>query len=91
MSSQRVKLGVSIGNSDDSGTPNGGFSPNVHDDIRLFFRRLGELNHLPDLLSAYQTLINGRDCPRAVHVAIRHTAMLEPMLLLSACSVTLVW
>jgi hypothetical protein len=32
------------------GTPDGGFSQNVHDEIKLFFRRLGELNHLPDLL-----------------------------------------
>ena len=33
------------------------------------------MQHLPDLLSVYQTLINGRDCPRCVHVALRHMGM----------------
>ena len=55
--------------------PGGGFSQDLSAEIKLFFRRLGELQHLPDLLAVYQTFINARECPRCVHVALRHMGM----------------
>lgn len=52
-----------------------GFAMSITDEIKLFYRRLGELQHISDILSVYQTFIQQRECPRCVHVALRFMAI----------------
>lgn len=50
------------------------FAQDLESEASSFVRKLGEMAHHPTL-TVYQTLIDRRECPRFVHVALRFMAM----------------